>query len=514
MSHRPTIVVIDVGAATSLVVTQRLRELGVFSEFLAAGDDDGLDAVGEAAGVVVCVGDDVADDERLHTMFEQVLARERPLLVLGAGCVAVALASGARVSPEPVRPPRATTLVATGESPVLRGTPRQQQVWATGERDFDRVPDGFAVLARFEDTGAPAVLVDDVRKVYALQFRPEIGHSEFGMQMLENFVRQICGVSQAWDRRRFVEEQSDAIGRRTGEKHVLCPVSGGVDSMVAAKLVERAVGPRLTAVFVNTGLMRRHEPEAVAHRFGRLLSGTLVTVDATEIFLDRLADVGDAAEKRRVIEATFRDVLESAAREHGQFEFLVQATLYPDRVEGVAAAHEHGHTDLPRAIRGLPERLGLEVVEPLRDLFKDDVRAVGRELGIPADLLNQHPFPRAGLAIRVLGSVDAESLERVRSADRIFLEELRHADVYDRIWQAGCVLLPVQSSGLRGDARGYGQAVVLRAVTSVDSTSAAWARIPDEVLGRVADRILGEVDGVTRVVYDISSKPPATIEWE
>jgi len=260
--------------------------------------------------------------------------------------------------------------------------------------------------------------------------------------------------------------------------------------------------------------MRRHEPDTVAHRMGRLLRGNLVTVDATEIFLDRLAGVEEAERKRRVIEETFVDVLGTAATEHGPFDFLVQGTLYSDRIEGNGTVREHGYTDLPRAIRGLPERLGIEVLEPLSELFREDVRAVGRELGIPTDLLNRHPFPRSGLAIRVLGAVDPDSLERARAADHVFVEELRNADLYDRIYQAGCILLPLDVAGLVGEARTYARPVVLRAVTSADSTSADWARIPDDVLARISDRILREVDGINRVVYDISRKPPATIEWE
>lgn len=512
MIHRPTIVVLDHGSPYSQLVTRRLRELGVFSRLLPAARAEELRVDPDLAGVIVSGADSAS--QAVASFDPAVLEIGRPVLAIGHGLGLMCRELGAVFDEAPLGEHAMGTIVVETESPLLRGTPRQQQVWMSQGHHLVGVPAGFDVLARVEGSRSVAMVAHEERRVYGVQFHPEVGQSEFGMQMLENFVRQICGVGEAWDRRRFVEEQSDALARRTAGRRVLCPVSGGADSMVAARLVERAIGDGMTAIFVNTGLMRRHEPETVAHRMDRLLRGNLVTVDATEIFLDRLADVHDAEQKRRVIEETFVDVLGNAAVEEGPFDFLVQGTLYSDRIEGNGTVREHGYTDLPRAIRGLPERLGIEVLEPLSDLFREDVRAVGRELGIPTDLLNRHPFPRSGLAIRVLGPVDAQSLERARAADHVFLEELRNADLYDRIYQAGCILLPVDVAGLVGEARTYARPVVLRAVTSADSTSADWARIPDDVLARISDRILREVDGINRVVYDISRKPPATIEWE
>lgn len=506
--QRPTIVVLDHGSTSSQLVTRRLRELGAFSELWPGGRANELRSHDDLAGVVVCGGD---ADAVLEPIVREL---DRPVLAIGRGLGLLCDGPGAVFEEGGAADQATETILVEAESPLLRGTPRTQLVWCHRGHHVVALPEGFDVLARLEVNGSIAMVADEARRLYGVQFHPESAASEFGMQILENFVRQICDVGEAWDRRTFLDEECDAVARRTAGKRILCPVSGGVDSLVAASLVQRATADRLTAVFVNTGLMRRHEPEAVAHRMGRLLRGRLEMVDATDVFLDRLEGVSDAHEKRRVIERTFVDVLESTAREHGPFEFLVQGTLYPDRMEGIASSREHGYTDLPRAIRGLPERLEIEVLEPLALLFREDVRAIGRELGLPGDLLNRHPFPRSGLAIRVLGPVDAASLERARAADHIFLEELRHADLYDRIWQAGCVLLPLQTAGLDGEERTYAQPVVLRAVTSVDAASADWARIPDEVLARVARRILREVDGVTRVVYDISQKPPATIEWE
>lgn len=507
MSHRPTIVVVDHGSRTSQLVTRRLRTLGVFSELLPAERVAALREARDLAGVILIGG----EGEDVDPVVFEV---DRPLLAIGRGLRLLCAHRGAVFDDAPLGEAVPETMIVEKESPLLRGTPRQQRVRFDPGRHVVAVPDGFDVVARLESDGSIAAIADPERGQYAVQFHPESVGTEFGMQMLENFVRQICVVSEAWDRRRFLDEQCDAIARRTAGRRILCPVSGGVDSLVATSLVQRATAENLTAVFVNNGLMRQHEPEFVTDRLGRLLGDRLVTVDATDVFLDRLAGVGAAAEKRRVIEDTFVDVLESSAREHGPFEHLVQGTLYPDRVDAGTNPREHGATDLPRAIRGLPERLGLEVLEPLSALFREDVRAIGRELGLPADLLTRHPFPRAGLAIRVPGPIDRASVERVRAADAIFLEELRNADVYDRLWQAGCVLLPLATAGLDGEERTYAQPVVLRAVTSADWTTADWARIPDEVLARVSRRILREVDGITRVVYDISPKPPATIEWE
>jgi len=508
VTHRPTIVVLDHGSATSQLVTRRLRELGVFSELWPCERATELVDHADLAGVIVSGGQDGPG------LDPAVLEQGHPVLALGRGLGLLCDRPGAVFDEAGPNDRAVETMLVEAESVLLRGTPRTQQIWCHRGHHVVAVPDGFAVLARLEINGSIAIVADEENRIYGLQFHPESGGSEFGMQILENFVRQVCAVGEAWDRRRFLDEECDAITRRTEGRRILCPVSGGVDSLVAASLVQRATVDRLTAVFVNTGLLRRHEPEAVAHRLGRLLQGRLVTVDATDVFLDQLSGISNAEEKRRVIESTFVDVIESTAREHGPFDFIVQGTLYPDRMESVGSVREHGYTDLPRAIRGLPERLGIEVLEPLAPLFREDVRVVGRELGLPSDLLNRHPFPRSGLAIRVLGPVDSESLERVRGADHIFLEELRNADLYERIWQAGCILLPVETAGLRGEERVYAQPIVLRAVTSSDATSADWARIPDEVLARVGRRILREVDGITRVVYDISEKPPAAIEWE
>ncbi len=513
MSYRPTIVVVDFGSQFSQLITRRLRELGVFSEMVppweasTIGDRPGL------AGVILSGGPASVLDANAPNLAPQLLALDKPVLGICYGMQLFCEVLGGQVGAGERREYGDEAIELQSECPLFRGTPRAQQVWMSHGDHVERVPEGFAVVAR-STGGTIAAIAHDERRIYGLQFHPEVSHTEFGMQLLENFVRQACGVNEAWDRGSFVHEQIDAIRERVGEHRVLCAVSGGVDSTVAATLVERAVGDRLTAVFVNNGLLRQHEPEEVVHRLRNLLHGHVVSVDATEIFLDRLAGVGDPEQKRKIIGRTFIDVFETTAREHGPFQFLVQGTLYPDRIESLSVRGPSHIIKTHHNVGGLPERLGFELIEPLAELFKDEVRQMGRELGVPADLLNRHPFPGPGLAVRCLGPVDAEKLVLLRKADHIFLEELRNHDLYDRIWQAGAILLPVQTVGVMGDARSYEFPIVLRAVTSRDAMTADWARIPDDVLARISSRIVREVAGVNRVVYDVSSKPPATIEWE
>ena len=452
MSHRPTVVVVDFGSQFSQLITRRLRELGVFSEMVPPWQLDRIERGPGLAGLILSGGPASVLEEDAPRLAPAILEFQRPVLSICYGMQVLCEHLGGRVGGGERREYGDEAIEVAMDCPLFRGTPRAQQVWMSHGDHVETVPDGFRVVAR-STSGTIAAVADEERRWYGLQFHPEVSHTEFGMQLLENFVRQVCGVAEAWDRGSYVEDQIRSIRERVGDRRVLCAVSGGVDSTVAATLVERALGAQLTAVFVNNGLLRQHEPEEVVHRLGHLLHGHLVSVDATEIFLDRLAGIGDPEEKRRVIGHTFIDVFETCAREHGPFDFLVQGTLYPDRIESLSV---HGPSHIIKThhnVGGLPERLGFELIEPLADLFKDEVRQMGRELGIPVDMINRHPFPGPGLAVRCIGPVDAEKLELLRRADHVFVEELRNADLYDRIWQAGAVLLPVQSVGVMGDAR-------------------------------------------------------------
>jgi GMP synthase (glutamine-hydrolysing) len=386
-------------------------------------------------------------------------------------------------------------------------------VWMSHGDRVLRLPPGFVVLAASESSPFAAVRHAE-RPLYGLQFHPEVVHTEGGERLLGNFVHGVCGCGSSWTMSAFVDEAVASVRARVGEGRAICGLSGGVDSSVAAALTQRAIGDRLTCIFVDHGLLRAGERDEVERVFGELLAARLDVVDASERFLRELRGVTDPEQKRRVIGRLFIDVFEAEAHRVGRADFLVQGTLYPDVIESVSVRGPSATIKTHHNVGGLPERMRLRLVEPLRELFKDEVREVGRQLGLPDSVIGRHPFPGPGLAVRVLGEVTPERVEIVRRADAIVLEEIRSAGLYDAVWQAFAVLLPVRSVGVMGDARTYENVVAVRCVNSVDAMTADWARIPTEVLASLSSRITNEVKGVNRVVYDISSKPPATIEWE
>jgi GMP synthase (glutamine-hydrolysing) len=396
------------------------------------------------------------------------------------------------------------------------GIGEETPVWMSHGDHVDAPPPGFEVTASSDNT--PVAAMEHRQKpLYAVQFHPEVAHTPRGGELLNTFLFEICGCTPDWTPGRFVEIEVERIRQLVPEtQRVICGLSGGVDSSVAAVLVHKAIGDRLTCIFVDHGLLRLHERDQVEMTFRRHLGIDLRVVDAAERFLERLAGVADPEEKRRRIGHTFIEVFEAEARKVGpDVGFLVQGTLYPDVIESASPRGGPSVTiKTHHNVGGLPERLPFKLIEPLRELFKDEVRQVGRELGLPEEMVGRHPFPGPGLAIRVLGEVTAPALDLLRRADHIYTEEIRAAGLYDQIWQAFAVLLPIRSVGVQGDGRTYDQVVALRAVTSRDGMTADWYPFPPEVLARAADRISNEVDGVNRVVYDVSSKPPATIEWE
>ncbi len=515
-----TLIVLDFGSQTSQLIVRRVREAQVYCELFP------WDAPAEEVlalnprGFILSGGPASVYTPGAPTLPDYVLASGRPVLGICYGMQLLAQALGGKVAPARRReygPARLT--VIEPEASLFAGLPTPAEgllVWMSHGDRVERLPPGFRVLARTANSPV-AAMGDPRRGLYAVQFHPEVVHTPYGGTMLRNFALEVCGCRPTWTPGNIVEQQIAAIREQVGERdRVLCALSGGVDSAVTAALVHRAIGDRLVSVFVDTGLLRQGEPAQVVHTFREGMGMELVAVDARQTFLEALRGVTDPEAKRRIIGERFIWLFEDQARRLGHFRFLAQGTLYPDVIESrgperQSAARIKTHHN----VGGLPEEMAFELIEPLRYLFKDEVRAVGEALGLPPEIVWRQPFPGPGLAVRILGEVTEERLALLRQADAIFLEELEAAGLLrEATQQAFAVLLPVRSVGVMGDERTYGYTIALRAVTTEDFMTADWARLDLELLARVSNRIVNEVAGVTRVVYDITSKPPATIEWE
>ena len=399
-------------------------------------------------------------------------------------------------------------------SDLFAGLDAATSVWMSHGDALSQMPEGFEPIAH--SYNAPICAIRNLnKKMFGVQFHPEVMHTPDGKKILANFLFNVCEAKGSWTPASFVVQAEQGIREKVGSAKVLCALSGGVDSSVLAVLLHRAVGDQLHCVHINNGLMRKNESEQVVKTFRDTFHINLSSVDATEIFLSRLAGVDDPEKKRKIIGGTFIEVFEEEAKKiSGSVEYLAQGTLYPDVIESVSFKGPSVTIKSHHNVGGLPEKMNFKLIEPFRELFKDEVREIGRLLGVPAELIGRHPFPGPGLAVRVLGDITKEKLALLCEADDIFIQELKQSNLYDSIWQAFVVLLPIRSVGVMGDGRTYENAVALRAVTSVDGMTADWAKIPDEVLAHISNRITNELRGINRVVYDISSKPPATIEWE
>jgi GMP synthase (glutamine-hydrolysing) len=508
-----TVLVLDFGAQYAQLIARRIRECHVYSEVVPFDVDPATVRARGARALVLSGGPSSVYEHGAPALDPRLLGLGIPVLGLCYGQQAMARALGGRVEPTGVREYGRTRLRADPEGSLLfRDLPAEQVVWMS-HGDTVTAPPPEARVVAATDAAPVAGFEDPARGLYGVQFHPEVAHTERGLDLFKNFLYEAAGCRPNWTSVSIIEEQEAAVRAQVGtEGGVLCALSGGVDSSVAALLVHRAIGDRLTCVFVDTGLLRHGEAEQVEETFRRDFKVNLVHVKAADRFLQRLAGVTDPEAKRKAIGAEFIRVFEEVARDHGDARFLVQGTLYPDVVEsgGRRTATIKTHHN----VGGLPERMHLELVEPLRLLFKDEVRRVGTELGLPEDVVQRQPFPGPGLAVRIIGEVTAERLETLRAADRVVLEEVRRAGLDRVLWQWFAVLPAVRTVGVMGDGRTYAYPIVLRAVTGQDAMTADFARLPWEVLERISTRVVGEVPGVNRVAYDVTSKPPGTIEWE
>ena len=507
-----TIIVLDFGSQYTQLIARRLRELNIYSEIWPPATPAERIRAREPVGIILSGGPKSVSDPGAPLCDPTLFDLGRPILGICYGMQLMAHSLGGRVAPAAQREFGHALVTVTQPVELFKDVPGEIRVWASHGDFVAAPPSGFAVVAT--SANAPvAAMADSGRRLYALLFHPEVVHTESGLEILRNFAYDVCGCTGDWTMASFVAEAEDRIRSQVGSGRVVCGLSGGVDSTVAALIIHRAIGEQLTCIFVDNGVLRMNEAAQIRLRFERLKL-PLVFVDASALFLQRLAGITDPEQKRKVIGATFIDVFEEEASRLGTVDFLAQGTLYPDVIESVVIVGQSALIKSHHNVGGLPDRMRMRLVEPLRQLFKDEVRAVGRELGLDEEFVVRQPFPGPGLAVRILGEVTPARLDLLRRADHIVAEEIKSAGWYVRLWQSFAVLLPVQSVGVMGDERTYEYTVAIRAVESRDGMTADWARLPHEVLARISSRIVNEVRGINRVVYDISSKPPSTIEWE
>ena len=515
-----TILIIDFGSQVTQLIARRLREKSIYTEILPSsvlGTTDMAMRLADVKGVVLSGGPNSVTQTDTPRAPEEVFDADIPLLGICYGQQTICAQLDGKVEAGNSREFGRAEIDILAQSPLFEGVWPEgsaQTVWMSHGDHVAELPEGFAVIARSQ--GAPyAAIADEARSYYGVQFHPEVVHTKGGAELLGNFATHICGCNATWTMEAYKDQAIAAIREQVGDRGVICGLSGGVDSSVAAVLIHQAIGDQLTCVFVDTGLMRAGEADEVVSLFREHYKIPLVHHDASDMFLTRLVGVSDPEQKRKIIGGSFIEVFDAEAAKVKDAGFLAQGTLYPDVIESISSAGgSHVTIKSHHNVGGLPDDMALELVEPFRMLFKDEVRALGRELGLPESFVGRHPFPGPGLAIRIPGEITNEKLDILRAADAVYLDEIRSSGLYDEIWQAFAVLLPVKTVGVMGDARSYEYVCALRAVTSTDGMTAESYPFAHEFLNRVATRIVNEVKGVNRVVFDITSKPPGTIEWE
>ena len=513
MPNRETILIIDFGSQFTQLITRRIREANVYSEIhphtISVNEIKAI----KPKGIILSGGPLSVYDEGAPEIDKEILNLKIPVLGICYGLQLICINFGGKVEPAVDREYGKAVLRIIDDSDILTGIDDASVVWMSHGDYLTEIPSGFKIIGE-SDHSPICAISNDVKRIYGLQFHPEVAHTEEGKKILDNFLFEICNCSADWTAENFIGEKIESIKNEVGEAKAICALSGGVDSTVAAVLVKKSIDKNLICIHIDTGLMRKNESEKVGELFDEKLNLEHIHVDASEKFLKNLKGVSEPEEKRKIIGNTFIEVFEEEAKKIENADFLVQGTLYPDVIESMPVKGASVTIKTHHNVGGLPEKMNLKLIEPFRELFKDEVRKVGRQLNIPEEFIIRHPFPGPGLAVRILGEVSEEKLEILREADDIFITSIKEEGIYKSIWQAFTILLPVNSVGVMGDARTYENVLALRAVTSVDGMTADWYTFEHDFLADVSNKIINKVKGVNRVVYDVSSKPPATIEWE
>lgn len=509
---RESVLVLDFGSQYTQLIARRVRDIGVYSEIRPFNEPLERIKKSQPKAIILSGGPASVWDKDSPSLNAGIFDLGIPILGICYGMQLIAYLLGGRVEHSKRREFGPAEIEVADSSGIFADVPRKTGVWMSHSDRVLELPKGFVSVATSENSPV-AAMKDKSGIIYGTQFHPEVVHTALGKEMLSNFVFKVAKCEGSWTAKSFADTAIKEIRAKVGDSKVICALSGGVDSAVTALIAQRAVWDKLHCIFVDTGLMRLNEAREIVESF-KDLGLNLIHIDARKRFIDKLSGVGDPESKRKIIGEEFIRFFENEASKIEGAEFLAQGTLYPDVIESVSVKGPSAKIKTHHNVGGLPEKMNLKLIEPLRELFKDEVRAVGRELGLQKEILDRHPFPGPGLAIRIMGDITEEKLDNLRLADAIFIEEIKRAGIYDDIWQAFCVLLPVKTVGVMGDERTYENVVALRAVTSLDGMTANWARIPYEILEKISARIINEVRGINRVVYDISTKPPSTIEWE